>query len=638
VAAADNDGSYPRPQLVRHGWKSLDGVWAFAFDDDRVGQRERWFDVDAEARFPSTITVPFPPESRASGVHDTGFHPVVWYRRLVTSADLVSGDSSGDRTLLHFGAVDHHAYVWFDGVLVGEHSGGQTPFHVDVTNLRGSGRDEHVLVVRAEDDPLDAALPRGKQDWEPAPHGIWYHRTTGIWQTVWTETVPELHLTDVAWMPQVAASSVTCALELSARPTAPVEAEVLIQLDGEDITHHVIRLDGPRAVATISLPGMANGQDRARFVWSPEHPVLFDAQVTLRSPGAPPTRLDEVSSYFGMRSAAVGRGHFLLNGHPYYMRSVLDQGYWSDTHLANPGSSWLREEVELMKQMGFNAVRKHQKAEDPRFLYWADRLGLLVWGETANAYEYSTTAVELLTREWLDLVRRDRSHPSIVAWVPLNESWGVQDIAADGAQQAYAGGLAQLTRALDPSRPVMSNEGWEHVDSDILGLHDYSSSPETLVSRYGDPQSVRDMLDSHGPSGRIPLLTRAQRARFDAGDAPLMITEFGGISFASTGESWGYSTVRSEDEYAQLLDDIFGALRACPEVVGFCYTQLLDTEQETNGLLTVDRKPKLPLERIREIVTGRSDDVEAPTSTMGWVSEAAATRTTPGGDDVVTAR
>ena len=638
MAAAENDGSYPRPQLVRRGWKSLDGAWAFAFDDDRAGQRERWFDVDAEDRFPSTITVPFPPESRASGVHDTGFHPVVWYRRLVTSADLVSGDSSGDRTLLHFGAVDHHAYVWFDGVLVGEHSGGQTPFHVDVTNLRGSGRDEHVLVVRAEDDPLDAALPRGKQDWEPAPHGIWYHRTTGIWQTVWTETVPELHLTDVAWMPQVAASSVTCALELSARPTAPVEAEVLIQLDGEDITHHVIRLDGPRAVATISLPGMANGQDRARFVWSPEHPVLFDAQVTLRSPGAPPTRLDEVSSYFGMRSAAVGRGHFLLNGHPYYMRSVLDQGYWSDTHLANPGSSWLREEIELMKQMGFNAVRKHQKAEDPRFLYWADRLGLLVWGETANAYEYSTTAVELLTREWLDLVRRDRSHPSIVAWVPLNESWGVQDIAADGAQQAYAGGLAQLTRALDPSRPVMSNEGWEHVDSDILGLHDYSSSPETLVSRYGDPQSVRDMLDSHGPSGRIPLLTRAQRARFDAGDAPLMITEFGGISFASTGESWGYSTVRSEDEYAQLLDDIFGALRACPEVVGFCYTQLLDTEQETNGLLTVDRKPKLPLERIREIVTGRSDDVEAPTSTMGWVSEAAATRTTPGGDDVVTAR
>jgi beta-galactosidase/beta-glucuronidase len=636
VAAADNDGSYPRPQLVRNAWKSLDGVWAF--DDDRVGRRQRWFDVDAAHRFSASITVPFPPESRASGVHDTGFHPVVWYRRAVTAADLVSGDSPSDRTLLHFGAVDHHAYVWFDGVLVGEHAGGQTPFHVDVTDLLGDGRDEHVLVLRAEDDPLDAALPRGKQDWEPAPHGIWYHRTTGIWQSVWTETVPELHLTDVAWLPQVAANSVMCELELSARPAHPVEAEVLIRFDGEDVAHHVMRLDGPRAVATIALPGMANGQDRARFLWSPEHPVLFDAQVVLRSPGPAPTGVDAVSSYFGMRSATVGRGHFLLNGHPYYLRSVLDQGYWSDTHLANPGSSWLREEVEFMKQMGFNAVRKHQKAEDPRFLYWADRLGLLVWAETANAYEFSTRAVELLTREWLDLVRRDRSHPSIVAWVPLNESWGVQDIAADGAQQAYAGGLAQLTRALDPSRPVMSNEGWEHVDSDILGLHDYSSSPQKLVSRYGDRQSVRDTLESHGPSGRIPLLTQAQRARFDAGDAPLMITEFGGISFASSGESWGYSTVRSEDEYAQLLEDIFGALRACPEVVGFCYTQLLDTEQETNGLLTVDRKPKLPLERIREIVTGRPDAVHPPTSTMGWISEAAATPTTPGGDDDMTAR
>jgi len=628
VTAADNDGSYPRPQLVRDAWRTLDGSWAFAFDDDRVGRRQRWFDVDAASRFDATFTVPFPPECAASGVHDTGFHPVVWYRRRITSADLVSADDSTARTLVHFGAVDHCAHVWFDGVLVGEHVGGQTPFCVDITDLLGGGANDHVLVVRAEDDPLDAALPRGKQDWELAPHGIWYHRTTGIWQSVWTETVPELHLADVAWTPQVSAGRVACELTLSARPTAPVDVVIDIRLDGADIARHVVRLDGPRAVATIALPGLANGQDRARFLWSPEHPVLFDAAVTL---SAPDGRNDAVASYFGMRSAAVGRGHFLLNGHPYYLRSVLDQGYWKDTHLANPGSEWLRDEVELMKQMGFNAVRKHQKAEDPRFLYWADRLGLLVWGETANAYEFSTRAVELLTREWLDLVRRDRSHPSIVAWVPINESWGVQDIAADGAQQAYAAGLAQLTRTLDPSRPVMSNEGWEHVDSDVLGLHDYSSSPETLTSRYGDPQSVRATLDSSGPSGRIPVLTPAQRARFDAGDAPLMITEFGGISFASSGDSWGYATVRSEEEYAALLEGIFGALRACPEVVGFCYTQLLDTEQETNGLLTVDRKPKLAVDRIREIVTGRSDP-ETPTSTTGWISEAAAPGT-PGGDE-----
>jgi beta-galactosidase/beta-glucuronidase len=617
VDAARHDGSYPRPQLVREGWKSLDGTWAFAFDDDRLGERQRWYDVDAGEHFPLTIQVPFPPESPASGVQDTGFHPVVWYRREIRSADLVTSASSTDRTLLHFGAVDHRARVWFDGMSVGEHVGGQTPFEVDITDVLHNGRDPHVLVVRAEDDPLDAALPRGKQDWQVAPHGIWYHRTTGMWQTVWTETVSPLRLVDVAWTPYVSQGSVRCEVSLSARPTSPVTLDVSLTLDGEELAHESIRLAGPRTVATIAIPEMANGQDRARFLWSPEHPVLVDARLELRAlDGA--SVLDTVESYFGMRSVGVGRGHFLLNGQPYYLRSVLDQGYREDTHLANPGSEWLRKEVELIKEMGFNAVRMHQKAEDPRFLYWADRLGLLVWGETANAYEFSTYAVELLTREWLDLVRRDRSHPSVVTWVPINESWGVQDIAVDDAQRAYSVALANLTRALDPSRPVMSNEGWEHVDSDIVGLHDYSSSVETLVSRYGNAQSIRATFDSPGPAGRAPVLSQAQRARFDAGAAPLMITEFGGISHASGDETWGYSTVRSDKEYAVLLGDIFGALRACPGVVGFCYTQLVDTVQETNGLLTVDHKPKLPLGTIREIVTGQSQPAVAPTSTMGW--------------------
>jgi hypothetical protein len=372
---------------------------------------------------------------------------------------------------------------------------------------------------------------------------------------------------------------------------------------------------------------LANGQDRARLLWSPEHPVLVDARLQLRGEE---TVLDTVDSYLGLRSVGVRRGHFLLNGQPYYLRSVLDQGYREDTHLANSGSAWLRNEVELIKQLGFNAVRMHQKAEDPRFLYWADRLGLLVWGETANAYEFSTLAVELLTREWLELVRRDRSHPSIVSWVPINESWGVQDIAVDPAQRAYSVALANLTRAVDPSRPVMSNEGWEHADSDIVGLHDYSASVETLLSRYGDPAAVRATLDSAGPGGRAPVLGQAQRARYEAGEAPLMITEFGGISYASTDETWGYSTVRSEEEYAVLLGDVFSALRHCPDVVGFCYTQLLDTGQETNGLLTADHKPKLPLDTIHQIVTGQSRPPGAPTSTMGWQPKPAVTEGPPG--------
>jgi hypothetical protein len=284
--------------------------------------------------------------------------------------------------------------------------------------------------------------------------------------------------------------------------------------------------------------------------------------------------------------------------------------------------------VELIKELGFNAVRVHQKVEDPRFLYWADRLGLLVWGETAAAYEFSVHAVELLTREWLDVVRRDRSHPSIVTWVPLNESWGVQDIALDPAQQAYAAGLAALTRALDPTRPVISNDGWEHVDSDILGVHDYTTDPDALHAHYRDGHAVRDTVAGLGPQGRRPVLTEAQLARFAAGTAPLMITEFGGVAYANDAETWGYAEVASDEEFGALLRALFEALRSCPDVVGFCYTQLTDTLQEANGLLTADRRPKLPVEVLREIVTGAADPA-AVASTNGRAPAAEAKTETP---------
>ena len=375
----------------------------------------------------------------------------------------------------------------------------------------------------------------------------------------------------------------------------------------------------------LTVPALRNGQDRARLVWTPESPQLIDAEVVLREAGSGSGAgsgevLDTVASYLGLRVASVGGGSFTLNGQPYYTRSVLDQGYREDTHLASHGSEELRGEVEMIKAMGFNAVRIHQKAEDPRFLFWADRLGLLVWGETAGAYEFSPSAVAKLTTEWLELVRRDRSHPSIVAWVPVNESWGVQDISTVPAQQQFARSLAALTRALDPSRPAVSNEGWEHVDSDILGLHDYTVDPDRLRARYLDRQSAVDaVLTRHGPQGRRAVLDEAQAQRFLDGDAPLMITEFGGISMSEEADSWGYEQVGSTSEYAGLLTGLFDALRASTEVVGFCYTQYMDTGQETNGLLYADGKPKLPVESIFAIVTGRTDGgPDEPSSTFGW--------------------
>lgn len=604
--------------MCREQWASLDGIWQFAHDDDDTGLTDRWFEPDTTTPYAREIEVPFPPESPASGIGDRGMHPVVWYRRTVDHSALVGAEGAGSgRVLIHFGAVDHRARVWFDGRLVATHVGGQTPFTADVTDVLDD-LPEHVLVVRAEDDPHDLHQPRGKQDWREKPHSIWYERTTGIWQTVWSEVVPSQHIVDVAWSSDVPAGLVRGEITLAQAPVRPLQVHLTLRLDDEVLAEQSCLVRDRITLVDLAVPALRNGQDRARLLWTPEHPVLVDAAVVLADQPSGET-MDAVDSYLGLRTASVGGGAFRLNGQPYYMRSVLDQGYRPETQLASRGSGELRGEVELIKAMGFNAVRVHQKAEDPRFLFWTDRLGLLVWGETAAAYEFSSTAVALLMSEWLELVRRDRSHPSVVVWVPVNESWGVQDIATDPAQQAFTRSLAEVTRALDPTRPVLSNEGWEHTASDILGLHDYTTDASVLRARYLDRRAAVDAaLAGHGPQGRRPILAEAQAQAFLAGDAPLMITEFGGISLSQDEESWGYEQVGSLEEYAASLAGLFDALRASSEVVGFCYTQFMDTGQETNGLVFADGKPKLPVESIAEIVTGtRAADREEARQTNG---------------------
>lgn len=620
MRATQQDGSYPRPLMCRQQWSSLDGAWGFAHDDADAGLAARWFDRPESNPFLRTIEVPYPPESPASRIGDRGLHPIVWYRRRVGHDLLVpNGPVGEDRILLHFGAVDYRAQVWFDGQFVVGHVGGQTPFTADVTDAMAPGAGEHIIVVRAEDDPAALEQPRGKQDWREQPHGIWYERTTGIWQSVWSETVPRDHLVDVAWLVDVPAGVVYGDIALAKAPTRPLRLDLTMTLGDETLVQQsaVVRSRTMRVVAP--LDALHNGQDRTRLLWTPEHPVLLDVELVLRV-AETGSAVDSVASYVGLRTVSVGGGAFELNGQPYYVRAVLNQGYRRQTHLAALGTGELRTEVELAKAMGFNAVRVHQKAEDPRFLFWADRLGLLVWAETAAAYEFSPTAIELLLAEWVKLVRRDRGHPAVMAWVPVNESWGVQDIASNPAEQHYARALADLTRALDPSRPVMSNEGWEHLDSDILGLHDYTTDPERLRVRYRDRQAVVDVvLSAHGPHGRRPVLDPAQRQAFLDGDAPLMITEFGGVSVSNADEAWGYTHAGSDSEYAALLLQLFDAVRSSTVVAGFCYTQFMDTGQETNGLLFADGTPKLPIEALHHIVTGAKEGTRlAPGSTFGW--------------------
>ena len=577
----------PNPQFQRENWIDLCGSWGFAHDDGDAGVSQNWWqrpDV-----FDRQIVVPFPPESELSGLRETGFHPVIWYRRTF-AAPVVQ---SGEKLLLNFGAVDYSATVWVNGQCVGSHEGGHVPFSLDVTHALGDG--EQVVVVRAEDQPQDVRMPRGKQDWLEAPHSIWYHRTSGIWQPVWLSVVPTLHLTDLHFVPDLAHHRVSCEVRLNTVPTAPVSLTVKLSAQGKLLAQQTMVLTEAELRFDIAIPQLENGVHRDYLLWTPERPNLVDAEVVLDG-----ERPDRVKSYLGLRSVGVGAQRFLLNGLPYYLRMVLGQNYWPRSHLAAPSPAALKREVELIKEMGFYGVRIHQKIEDPRFLYWCDVLGLIVWEEMPSAYGFSNSAVERLSKEWMAAIRRDKSHPCIVAWVPLNESWGVSQIADRPDQAHYASALYHLTKALDTSRPVISNDGWELVESDIWSVHDYAPDGSGLSSRFHEPADIEAMLKGMGPARRRIVLGGRE-----LGDAPVMLTEFGGLSYLpKQGEKWhGYSTVDSPADFEERLRDIFTAIASMPHVAGYCYTQVTDTEQEVNGLLTEGREPKLPFKTLREITT-----------------------------------
>jgi beta-galactosidase/beta-glucuronidase len=346
VRATLQDGSYPRPMLCREHWVSLDGEWEFGYDDTDEGVAGRWFAPSGTGLFSRQIRVPFPPESPASGIGDRGIHPVVWYRRRIPRASLLEGGVGPRRVLIHFGAVDFRAQVWCDGQLAGSHVGGQSPFTADVTDAMAAGTGDVVLVVRAEDQPGNLEQPRGKQDWRERPHGIWYERTTGIWQSVWAETVPEIYLTDVAWTPDVAGAAVHGEITLAKRPPRGLILELTVRL-GEEILAELSVVPQDTATAVdVPLAALRNGQDRARLLWAPERPTLLDVEVVLRDRQSGSV-IDVVASYTGLRTITVGMGSFQLNGQPYYLRAVLNQGYRTQTHLAAEGPAQLRAEVDM---------------------------------------------------------------------------------------------------------------------------------------------------------------------------------------------------------------------------------------------------------------------------------------------------
>ncbi len=580
---------HPRPQLRRERWTDLTGAWGFVFDDADLGLTERW--QERPEVFDRTIQVPFPPESRASGVHDPAFHPVVWYRR---AFPLEPGERPA-QLRLWFGAVDYRAKVWVNGRLAVEHEGGHTPFSADIAPLLVDG-PEQVIVVRAEDDPHDLSQPRGKQYWRREPGRIWYHRTTGIWQPVWLEPLPRTAIETLRWTPDLDVLGVDLHLRLDRRPEAPLTARIrLAGAGGLTLAEDTCRIEGRDLRRAFRFDPELMMRRLYLLTWAPHHPSLIEATVELLDETG--AVVDRVDSYFGLRRIEARDGRFLLNGVPTFMRLVLAQNYWPDTLLAADDDT-LRREVELIKSLGFNGVRIHQKIENPRFLYWCDRLGLMVWGEAANAYVYDDLAAERLTREWLEAVRRDWSHPCIVAWVPLNESWGVPNLDRDPAQRDFVRGLYHLTKALDPTRPAIGNDGWQHAVGDVFGVHDYAFDGQMLRDRYGSREAIERTVRTVRPHWK-PILT----GDAELGDEPVVISEYGGLSIKPEGdEKWfGYATDSDSQTMLARFEDLTTALLDSTALAGFCYTQLTDTEQEANGLLRADRTPKFDPEQIRAI-------------------------------------
>jgi beta-galactosidase/beta-glucuronidase len=575
-------GDHPRPQLARAGWRDLSGAWQFAFDDGRAGVVEKWH--EREDVFDRTIRVPFPFESEASGIGDTGYHPVVWYRTTFSGRP-----ADGRRLLLNFGAVDYRAHVWVNGHSVASHEGGHTPFCADITTALHDGHGPQVVVVRAEDDPHDLRQPRGKQDWQPEPHAIWYDRTSGIWQPVWLEEVSPDRIRSLRWIPDVEHRSIDLTVRLRIDPRPGLTLRVRLHQNGTVLADDVYGVEHSEVQRRITLVENDMSLGHSRLLWSPEEPNLIDAEITLLDGDEP---VDVVSSYTALRSIRASGGRLLFNGRPYYLRLVLAQNFWPESHLAAPDADALRREVQLVKDLGFNGVRLHQKVEDPRFLAWCDRLGLLVWAEMPAAYEFSHQTISRLTHEWLEVLERDLSHPCIIAWVPMNESWGVPALERSPEQEALVRALYHLTKAMDPERLVVGNDGWEQPVTDLVTVHDYTSRGQVLRDRYGDRASIEHTIANTQPAKRVVLLPGASHSA----DAPVLISE--------SGDSWrGYGAVRDADQFLAGYTDLVGALIDSPAVVGFCWTQLTDTQQERNGLLTADRMPKVPVERIRAVTT-----------------------------------
>lgn len=555
---------HPRPDRFRPDWLNLNGAWQFKIDPGASGAEQNW--QNAGASFDKEILVPFCMESDLSGIGYKDFMPAVWYRRNFS----IPEKWSGKRILLHIGACDFSTRVYLNEQLRGDHAGGYTPIEVDITPALRSG--ENTLVIEARDDLRSGLQPVGKQCFAYQSQGCSYTRTTGIWQTVWLEAVPETYLGRfrVQTDPDNGSAAITI---FPAGAPAAGEVEVRITIAGRAVASGRARMANNPVTVSLIIPNAV--------LWSPANPHLYDLELILTTGKG----RDVLQSYFGLRKIHADGRRLFLNNQPLYLRTVLDQGFYPDGIYTAPSDDALRRDIELSQALGFNGARLHQKIFEPRFLHWADKLGYLVWGEAANWWcnLNNPLGAANFIDEWRQALERDINHPALIGWCPLNETSGAQGALPRWVHQH----LYQLNKTLDPGRLAIDTSGYMHypgVGSDLYDVHNYSM-PANLAAELA-PLAQGDWSKSFK---NFPADTA-----YD-GSKPYFVSEFGGIWWnpKGTGANWGYGDrPKSEQDFIERYTKTVQVLLDNPNICGWCYTQLYDIEQETNGLYYYDRRPK----------------------------------------------
>ena len=606
---------YPRPQFVREGnWINLNGEWDFSFDDADIGLKERWYKKENSKNFDRKIMVPFCFQSKLSGIEDNSFHDIIWYRRVFD----IPKKFNDKKVLLHFGAVDYRCFIYLNGECVGSHEGGYVGFSLNITKfLEGS----NVLVVRVEDPSDDLEIPRGKQFWKTEIETIFYPRVSGIWQTVWVEFLsPDYSIDNVKITPDIEKSEVIFEVNIEGQGFPKLSLGINILSGNQSIAQDTINLDfigkiGSRKnkkvlkekIELLSRKMFYDNPFRFRFLvkipedqlvlWDINRPNLYNFSLKIQNDETGEI-YDEISSYFGMRKISLGDGNnqkrIFLNDKPLYQKLFLVQGYWPDSLYTPPSDEHIKRDIQFVIDFGFNGLRTHQKTFDPRFLYWCDKMGVLVWGEIGNCYRFSVKSQLRLINEFVAEIERDYNHPSIIAWVPLNEGWGVSGAEKDPKRGYYTSSLYFLIKSIDSTRLIIDDDGWWHTEhNDICTRHFYSTTD--LL-----PATLDEEISSHKTSAPKPYLKPSEYK-----GEPIIYSEIGGFGFdfkEDISKKWGYGGLIEDPE--ELFEKVLTLLKEFDVrkewIQGFCYTELYDQFQEINGLLTFDREPKFPPKKLKE--------------------------------------